>query len=88
MKDTIKKLDQLERRNRELQVELRKLKRKHGGKIGYLLLILGFTLFALAVLYSHNVSAFIGIALTFWGALARDGIRHSSPTANQNHNGP
>jgi hypothetical protein len=53
----------------ELQAELRKLKRKPEGRIGYLLLLLGLILIALAVVYSHNVSAFIGIALTFWGAL-------------------
>ena len=65
----IKKLEQLEREKRELQAELQKLKRKPEGKIGYILLILGFGLIGLAIYYEHNVSAFIGIALTFWGAL-------------------
>jgi len=66
---SIDRLEQLERQKEELQAELRKLKRKPEGKIGYLLLILGLALIALAVYYEHNVSAFIGIALTFWGAL-------------------
>jgi hypothetical protein len=65
----MKKLVQLEKQKQELQKELRKIKRKPEGKIGYLLLTLGLLLIALAIYYSHNVSAFIGIALTFWGAL-------------------
>ena len=64
-----KRLEQLEQQKEKLQTELRRLKRKPEGKIGYLLLILGLALIALAVYYEHNVSAFIGIALTFWGAL-------------------
>ena len=67
--EDITKLEQLEQQKKQLQVELRKLKRKPEGKIGYLLLLLGLTLIALAIYYEHNVSAFIGIALTFWGAL-------------------
>ena len=63
------KLEQLEKQRRELQAELRRLQRKPGGKIGYLLLLLGLALISLAIYYEHNVSAFIGIALTFWGAL-------------------
>jgi len=63
------RLEQLEQQKEKLQTELRRLKRKPEGKIGYLLLILGLALIALAVYYEHNVSAFIGIALTFWGAL-------------------
>jgi hypothetical protein len=65
----MKKLVQLEKQKQELQKELRKLKRKPEGKIGYLLLALGLLLIALAIYYTHNVSAFIGIALTFWGVL-------------------
>ena len=67
--DLQKQVEQLERDKQELLRELRRLKRKPEGRIGYLLLALGLTLLALAVYYSHNVSAFIGIALTFWGAL-------------------
>jgi len=67
--ELIEKMEQLEQQKEKLQKELRKLKRKPEGKIGYLLLTLGLALIALAVYYEHNVSAFIGIALTFWGAL-------------------
>jgi hypothetical protein len=67
--DLMERLEKLEQQKMELQAELRKLKRKPEGRIGYLLLLLGLILIALAVVYSHNVSAFIGIALTFWGAL-------------------
>lgn len=68
-KELIKRLEKLEHQKDKLQEELRRLKRKPEGKIGYLLLVLGLALIALAVYYEHNVSAFIGIALTFWGAL-------------------
>jgi hypothetical protein len=67
--NSIERLRKLEQQKMELQAELRKLKRKPEGRIGYLLLLLGLTLITLAIVYSHNVSAFIGIALTFWGAL-------------------
>jgi len=68
-KDMKKQIEQLEKDKQELLKQLRKLKRKPEGRIGYLLLTIGIILLALAVYYSHNVSAFIGIALTFWGAL-------------------
>jgi len=67
--DLQRRVEQLERDKQELLKELRKLKRKPERRIGYLLLAIGITLLALAMYYSHNVSAFIGIALTFWGAL-------------------
>ncbi|EMR73658.1 hypothetical protein MCGE09_00573, partial [Thaumarchaeota archaeon SCGC AB-539-E09] len=63
------RLEQLEQQKIELQRELQKIKRKPEGKIGFFFLFLGFTLIALAIVYSHTVGAFIGIALTFWGAL-------------------
>jgi len=68
-KDLSEKLEELERQKKEMLAELRRLRRKPQGMAGYLLLILGLLLIAVAVVYSHNVSAFIGIALTFWGAL-------------------
>jgi hypothetical protein len=63
------KLHELEKRNQALQKELRRLKRKPEGRIGYALLAVGFALIGVAIHYSHNVSSFIGIALVFWGAL-------------------
>ena len=68
-KDPQKQIEQLEKDKQELLKQIRKLKRKPEGRIGYLLLTIGIILLALATYYSHNVSAFIGIALTFWGAL-------------------
>ena len=67
--DAFKKIKQLEKDKEELQTELRKLKRKPEGRIGYAIISIGFIMLALAFFYSHNVSAFIGVALTFWGAL-------------------
>ncbi|OLS29137.1 MAG: hypothetical protein HeimAB125_22970 [Candidatus Heimdallarchaeota archaeon AB_125] len=68
-KDLLKRLDHLEKEKEELVEELLRLKKKLGGKIGYLLLSLGLILISLAVYYLQNVTAFIGVALTFWGAL-------------------
>lgn len=67
--ESMERIKQLEHENEKLHSELRKLKRKPEGKIGYILLLIGLSLLALAIIYSHNVSAYIGIALTFWGAL-------------------
>jgi len=67
--DLLKKIEKLEKDKEELLTEISNLKKKPEGKIGTILLSLGIILLALAIIYSHNVSAFIGIALTFWGAL-------------------
>ena len=63
------KLEHLEQRNKELLEDLRRLKSKPEGQAGYILLGIGLILIWLAVGHSHNVAAFIGIALTFWGSL-------------------
>jgi hypothetical protein len=63
------KLKQLEKDKEELLAELEKLKSKPEAKIGYILLFTGLILLIPAFIYSHNVSAFIGISLVFWGAL-------------------
>jgi hypothetical protein len=67
--ESTENIEELEKQKNELLGELRKLKRKPEGKIGYVLLALGSILLGLAIVYSHNVAAFIGIALVFWGAL-------------------
>ena len=63
------KLKTLESERDELKQELSRIKRKPQGEVAYILLALGLILLALAIFHSHNVSAFIGIAITFWGAL-------------------
>ena len=68
-KDINKIIEQLENENIELKQELRSLKRKPVGTIGNLLLFIGLFLLFLAFVFNHNISAFVGIALTFWGAL-------------------
>ena len=65
----LNKIEQLAIDKAELLRELQRLKRKPEGRIGYILLSIGIILLSIAVIYSHNVAAFIGIALTFWGAL-------------------
>jgi len=45
------------------------IKRKPRGRIGYPIFLLGLFMLIVAIRYSHNVSALIGIALIFWGAL-------------------
>ena len=67
--DPLNKFKQYEDEKQELLNELRRLKRKPGATIGYYLLAPGIILLALAILLSHNISAFIGIALTLLGAL-------------------
>lgn len=67
--DLLNRLDQLEKDKEKLVEELLRLKKKPGRKIAYLLLSLGVILLALAIYFYQNIAAFIGIALTFWGAL-------------------
>ena len=67
--DLQKQLEQHENEKQELLEELRRLKRKPEGKFSYLLFSFGIVLLSLAIYYSHNVSAFIGIAFTFLGAI-------------------
>ena len=65
----IRKIQQLESEKEALRLELRKYKHKPSGKIGYALLLFGTIALISSILYSSSILAFIGIALTFWGAL-------------------
>jgi hypothetical protein len=67
--DLISNIEQLQKDKNNLMMELNKLKRKPQRTIIYFLLFLGFFFIIVSILYSHNLSAFTGIALTFWGAL-------------------
>lgn len=63
------RVEQLEKEKEELQSEIRKLKGKPNAQVGFLILISGLMLISLSLVFSHSVTALIGIALTFWGAL-------------------
>ncbi len=65
----VETIQQLETENEGLRHELWKHKRKPVGKIGYLLLFFGAILLVFSIIYTSYVSAFVGISLTFWGAL-------------------
>jgi len=67
--DLTERLEQLERQREALQEQMRRLRQRPTGRIGYLLFLLGLVLLLLAVFFSHSVSALVGIALVFWGAL-------------------
>jgi len=68
-KTKVETIQQLKRENEALRHELWKHKRKPSGKIGYILLFSGVIAMAWSVIYTSYVPAFIGISLTFWGAL-------------------
>lgn len=68
--DSLKRVSQLEKEKEELLAELDYLKRKPVGRIGYVLLVLGFVFMFTSIYSSHRISAYIGIALIFWGAIA------------------
>lgn len=65
----IETIQQLEDEKEALRRELWKYKRKPAGRIGYPLLSLGAMALIWSVISASYVPAFIGIALTFWGAL-------------------
>ena len=67
--DISKRIKQLENDKEKLLVEIKKMKKKPSGNIGYILLTFGILLIALAIVNSHSVAASIGIAITFWGAI-------------------
>ena len=64
--ETIK---QLQAEVADLKFELRKRRRLSSGKIGVVLLVPGGISLALSVLANSQILAFIGLGLTFWGAL-------------------
>jgi len=65
----IETIQQLEDKNEALRRELWRYKRKPAGRIGYLLLSLGAMALIWSVMSASHVPAFVGMALTFWGAL-------------------
>jgi len=59
----------LESKKENLRHEPRKQKRKTSGTIAYILLLSGTIALVTSILYSSSILAFIGLGLTFWGAL-------------------
>jgi len=52
-----------------LRLEAWKYKRKPSEIIGYMLLLFGATSLTVSIIYESPILAFIGLGLTFWGAL-------------------
>jgi len=62
-------LENLQKENEILKRDLLKSKRTPSGKIGFILLTIGALTLIGSVVYTSTVLAFIGLGLTFWGAL-------------------
>jgi hypothetical protein len=65
----IQTIENLQKENEMLRREVLKSKRTPSGKIGFILLIVGALTLTGSVINSSAVLAFIGLGLTFWGAL-------------------
>jgi len=65
----MKTLENLQKENEILKRDLLKSKRTPTGKIGFILLAIGALTLAGSVVNTSTVLAFIGLGLTFWGAL-------------------
>jgi len=55
----------------QLRLEVWKYRRKPSGLAGYILLLWGAMAIASSIVYTSSILAFIGLGLTFWGALLR-----------------
>jgi len=65
----IETIKQLQADNENLKLELKKARGIPSGKIGLALLIPGVLALIFSIINSSNILAFIGLGLTFWGAL-------------------
>lgn len=65
----IETIKQLQTDIENLKLELREVRRIPSGKIGIILIIPGVLSLLFAVLNNSQILAFIGLGLTFWGAL-------------------
>lgn len=65
----VERVQRLEEENEKLRLELWRLKRKPSRVVGYMLLLLGALSLILSTSFSSLTFAFIGLGLTFWGAL-------------------
>jgi len=66
---SVKTLETLQKENEQLKYELQRSKKLPSNKIGIALLIIGALLLFASVITSSTILAFIGLGLTFWGAL-------------------
>jgi len=66
---TVRSLEDLQKENEMLKLELLKTKQTPSNKIGLTLVIVGALALVASVMSSSMVLAFIGLGLTFWGAL-------------------
>jgi hypothetical protein len=65
----IETIKQLQTDTEKLKLELRKARRIPSGKIGIILIVPGALSLIFSILNNSQVLAFIGLGLTFWGAL-------------------
>jgi len=65
----IETIEQLQANNENLKLELTKARRIPSGKIGITLIIPGALSLIFSIMNNSQVLAFIGLGLTFWGAL-------------------
>jgi hypothetical protein len=65
----IETIKQLQMDNENLKLELKKVKGIPSGKIGISFIIPGILALIFSILHDSTILAFVGLSLTFWGAL-------------------
>jgi hypothetical protein len=65
----VETIEQLQAEVENLKLERRKVKRIPSGKIGIVFMVPGVLSLVFSIFYNSQVLAFIGLGLTFWGAL-------------------
>jgi hypothetical protein len=68
-KDLLQQISQIQKEKEKLLEEIYKLKRKPGVRVGYFFIFFAMIILLVAIIYSNNVAAIIGLALIFWGAI-------------------
>lgn len=68
-KDLAETIQRLAKENEALRYKVWKHERKPTGKIGYVLLVVGFWALFWSIISISYILAFVGVALSFWGAL-------------------
>ncbi|RLI17085.1 hypothetical protein DRO44_04335 [Candidatus Bathyarchaeota archaeon] len=65
----VETIKQLQTENENLKLELKKVRKIPSGKIGLTFIIPGALALIFSIINNSNILAFIGLGLTFWGAL-------------------